>query len=298
MTFLPTCRTEPTRGSATVQRHARSRIVCLEGNSPFAVVLIATLCVKSARAGFRRFASASYTAVCLRAQTPPVKLPVIHGSESLHFVVRSAGASVHGEGECKVCQHGYSKRRNWHQVHLALAVNSDQLLASRHAAQRMSRTAKCCSNCLTKSRPEGLSMPLVAKAHTTHGPVRRDHPVRRDAVDSASRRRSSLIAYYVRNSSSRRGYRRHCSRHSRGVEAAKRLPPSFAGRERDVPVPGARGPVSVGMSYRYPSDRSCRSRRRIQPHGRTRSPAVRPHTSVNRQGRHFVLTADLCNSAL
>lgn len=72
----------------------------------------------------------NYTTVCRRAQTLQVRLPVIRSSEPLHLVIDSTGAKVHGEGEWKLRQHGYSKRRTWRKVHLALDVNTGQLRAA------------------------------------------------------------------------------------------------------------------------------------------------------------------------
>lgn len=72
----------------------------------------------------------NYTTVCRRAQTLRVKLPVIHSGEPLHLVVDSTGVKVYGEGEWKVRQHGYSKRRTWRKVHLALDANTGQLRAA------------------------------------------------------------------------------------------------------------------------------------------------------------------------
>ncbi|WP_175743852.1 IS5 family transposase, partial [Burkholderia ambifaria] len=44
-----------------------------------------------------------------------------------HLVVDSTGVKVYGEGEWKVRQHGYSKRRTWRKVHLALDTNTGQV---------------------------------------------------------------------------------------------------------------------------------------------------------------------------
>ncbi|KVC90614.1 transposase [Burkholderia ubonensis] len=72
----------------------------------------------------------SYTTVCRRAQTLRVKLPVIHSGEPLHLVVDSTGVKVYGEGEWKVLQRGYSKRRTWCKVHLALDANTGRPCAA------------------------------------------------------------------------------------------------------------------------------------------------------------------------
>ena len=77
----------------------------------------------------------NYSTICRRVQTLQVKLPVIHSGEPLHLVVDSTGAKVYGEGEWKVRQHGYSKRRTWRKVHLALDANTGQLRAARMTHQ-------------------------------------------------------------------------------------------------------------------------------------------------------------------
>ncbi|KAF1012663.1 MAG: hypothetical protein E5299_01145 [Burkholderia gladioli] len=58
-------------------------------------------------------------------------------TNQIHLVVDSSGLKVYGEGEWKgcVCQHGYSKRRTWSQVHLALNANTGQV----HAALMMNQ---------------------------------------------------------------------------------------------------------------------------------------------------------------
>ncbi|MEB2558821.1 IS5 family transposase [Burkholderia cenocepacia] len=72
----------------------------------------------------------NYTTVCRRAQTLLVKLQVVRSSEPLHLVIDSTGVKVYGEGEWKVRQHGYSKRRTWRKVHLALDANTGQMRAA------------------------------------------------------------------------------------------------------------------------------------------------------------------------
>ncbi|MEX3592023.1 MAG: transposase, partial [Burkholderia sp.] len=61
-----------------------------------------------------------YTTLCRRAKTLDVELPILRDKEPIHLVVDSTGLKVYGEGEWKVRQHGYSKRRTWRKVHLAL----------------------------------------------------------------------------------------------------------------------------------------------------------------------------------
>ncbi|WP_175743848.1 IS5 family transposase, partial [Burkholderia ambifaria] len=59
----------------------------------------------------------NYTTLCRRAQTLEVQLPIVGDGEPIHLVVDSTGVKVYGEGEWKVRQHGYSKRRTWRKVH-------------------------------------------------------------------------------------------------------------------------------------------------------------------------------------
>ncbi|NQU59215.1 MAG: IS5 family transposase [Rhodospirillales bacterium] len=47
----------------------------------------------------------------------------------LHVVVDSTGLKVYGEGEWKVRQHGYSKRRTWRKLHLAVNESTGGILA-------------------------------------------------------------------------------------------------------------------------------------------------------------------------
>ncbi|QRR06800.1 IS5 family transposase [Burkholderia sp. MS455] len=72
----------------------------------------------------------NYTTLSRRAQTHEVQLPVIGDGEPIHLVVDSTGMKVYGEGEWKVRQHGYSKRRTWRKVHLGLDANTGQVRAA------------------------------------------------------------------------------------------------------------------------------------------------------------------------
>lgn len=72
----------------------------------------------------------NYTTLCCRAQTLQAQLPIIRNHASLHFVVDRTGAKLYGADERKVRQHSYSKRRTWHNVHLALDASTGQLRAA------------------------------------------------------------------------------------------------------------------------------------------------------------------------
>ena len=47
----------------------------------------------------------------------------------LHLVLDSTGLKVYGEGEWKVREHGYSKRRTWRKLHLAIDARSHEIQA-------------------------------------------------------------------------------------------------------------------------------------------------------------------------
>ncbi|KAF1014318.1 MAG: hypothetical protein E5299_00838 [Burkholderia gladioli] len=69
----------------------------------------------------------NYTTFCRRAKTLDVELPILLDNEPIHLDVDSTGLKVDGESEWKVRQHGYSKRRTWRKVHLALNANTGQV---------------------------------------------------------------------------------------------------------------------------------------------------------------------------
>lgn len=72
----------------------------------------------------------NYTTLCRRARDLHIVLPVLRSGEPLHLVVDSTGLTVFGEGEWKVRKHGYSKRRTWRKVHLAMDANTGQICAA------------------------------------------------------------------------------------------------------------------------------------------------------------------------
>ncbi len=69
-----------------------------------------------------------YTTLSRRAKTITVELP--QQSEAVrHIVMDSTGLKVYGEGEWKVRQHGYSKRRTWRKIHLSLNPETQDIVA-------------------------------------------------------------------------------------------------------------------------------------------------------------------------
>jgi IS5 family transposase len=70
-----------------------------------------------------------YTTLCRRMRGLEVMLPRNSKNEPIHVVVDSTGLKVYGEGEWKVRQHGYTKRRTWRKLHLAVDESSGQIEA-------------------------------------------------------------------------------------------------------------------------------------------------------------------------
>ena len=63
-----------------------------------------------------------------RGKTMHVRLPK-WSKGPLHLVFDSSGLKVFGEGEWKVRQHGWSKRRTWRKLHLALDCETHEITA-------------------------------------------------------------------------------------------------------------------------------------------------------------------------
>src|SRR5437764_7257462 len=70
-----------------------------------------------------------YTTLCRRAATARITLPK-KATGPLHLVLDSTGLKVYGEGEWKVRQHGYSKRRTWLKLHLAVDPQTPEIQAA------------------------------------------------------------------------------------------------------------------------------------------------------------------------
>ena len=69
-----------------------------------------------------------YTTICKRSQRLEVVLPR-QARGPLHVVLDSTGLKVFGEGEWKVRQHGYTKRRIWRKLHLSVDAASQEIQA-------------------------------------------------------------------------------------------------------------------------------------------------------------------------
>lgn len=70
-----------------------------------------------------------YTTLSRRRCALQVELPCRRKGEPLHVVVDSTGVKVYGEGEWKVRQHGYSRRRTWRKLHLAVDEATHEFVA-------------------------------------------------------------------------------------------------------------------------------------------------------------------------
>ena len=70
----------------------------------------------------------SYSQVCRRAQKLGKELKRLSRRHITDLVIDSTGLKVYGEGEWKVRQHGYSKRRTWRKLHLAICPDSHEIL--------------------------------------------------------------------------------------------------------------------------------------------------------------------------
>jgi hypothetical protein len=59
-----------------------------------------------------------------------VELPIKASGKARHVVCDSTGLKVYGEGEWKVRQHGYTKRRTWRKLHLHLDEATQEVIVA------------------------------------------------------------------------------------------------------------------------------------------------------------------------
>jgi hypothetical protein len=69
-----------------------------------------------------------YTTLARRSARLMPTLEAAVGSDPLHVVIDSTGLKVFGEGEWKVRQHGFSQRRTWLKLHVALDEATGQVV--------------------------------------------------------------------------------------------------------------------------------------------------------------------------
>lgn len=71
-----------------------------------------------------------YSTLCRRRKSLEVALPRLRRGQPLHVVVDSTGVKVFGEGEWKVRQHGYTRRRTWRKLHIGVDEATGQIVAA------------------------------------------------------------------------------------------------------------------------------------------------------------------------
>lgn len=72
----------------------------------------------------------SYSTLSRRAAELSVALGALPRSTPLPLVIDSSGFKVYGEGEWKVRQHGWSKRRTWRKLHLGVDEATGEMVAA------------------------------------------------------------------------------------------------------------------------------------------------------------------------
>lgn len=60
-----------------------------------------------------------YTTLCRRGGGLTIRIPLMK-KKKIRAILDSTGLKVYGEGEWKVRQHGYSKRRTWKKLHISI----------------------------------------------------------------------------------------------------------------------------------------------------------------------------------
>lgn len=71
-----------------------------------------------------------YSTLCRRRKSLEVVLPRRPRNEPLHVVADSTGVKVFGEGEWKVRQHGYTRRRTWRKLHVGVNEATGEIVAA------------------------------------------------------------------------------------------------------------------------------------------------------------------------
>ena len=71
-----------------------------------------------------------HTTLSRRLRKLKLDIPVVYSQKARHIVVDSTGLKVYGEGEWKVRQHGWCKRRTWRKLHLGVNEQSREIVAA------------------------------------------------------------------------------------------------------------------------------------------------------------------------
>lgn len=71
-----------------------------------------------------------YTTLCRRRRALEVTLPKRAKHVPLHLIVDSTGVKIYGEGEWKVRQHGWTRRRTWRKLHIGVDEATGEIQAA------------------------------------------------------------------------------------------------------------------------------------------------------------------------
>ena len=71
----------------------------------------------------------SYSTLSRRQAELEIELPVRSKEGPIHLVVDSSGLKIFGEGEWKVRQQGWTKRRTWRKLHLGIDADTSEIVA-------------------------------------------------------------------------------------------------------------------------------------------------------------------------
>lgn len=80
--------------------------------------------------GFGKARLPDYTTLNRRSAGIAITHAPTRTGHPMHLVVDSTGLKVYGEGEWKVRQHGWSKRRTWRKLHLAVDERTQEVVVS------------------------------------------------------------------------------------------------------------------------------------------------------------------------
>lgn len=70
-----------------------------------------------------------YSTVSRRRKNLEIELPYTARDEGIHVVIDSTGIKIYGEGEWKVRQHGWQRRRTWRKLHIGVDESTCEIVA-------------------------------------------------------------------------------------------------------------------------------------------------------------------------
>ena len=147
----------------------------------------------------------SYSQICRRAQLLGKHLRCLSKRKITDLVIDSTGLKVYGEGGWKVRQHGYSKRRTWRKLHLAVCPDSNEIIFVKLTENKTSdhkiypEFVKNAPKSVKRTYGDGAyDRKTCYRANHNHGssaiiPPQRNGRVCKDAPDYLSDRNKSLL---------------------------------------------------------------------------------------------------------